>query len=62
METKKYSITGLSLAQYCIICNLVDIAKDIMQYDESLERYTDNGNFLYSLYEEDYQELMKMKL
>ena len=59
---RKVSITGLTLTQYSIICDIVHIVKDIMEWDETMQEYTDNDNFIYSMSEEEYKELQNIKL
>ena len=61
-KQKKLSITGLTPTQYEIIWDIVNRVKDIMTWDEDMQEYTDNDNFIYSMSEEEYQELMKIKL
>ena len=56
------SITGLTLTQYSIIVDIVNTVKDIMAWDEDMQEYTDHDNFLYSMSEEEYQELQNIKL
>ena len=56
------SITGLTLTQYSIILDIVHTVQDIMAWDEDMQEYTDHDNFLYSMSEEEYKELMKIKL
>ena len=56
------SITGLTLTQYSIILDIVHTVQDIMAWDDDMKEYTDHDNFLYSMSEEEYKELMKIKL
>lgn len=59
---KTYSITGLTLTQYSIICDIVHTVKEIMAWDEDMQEYTDHDNFIYSISEEEYKELQEIKL
>lgn len=59
---KKVSITGLTPTQYSIIVDIVNTVKDIMQWDEGMQEYTDHDNFIYSMDEEEYKELQKIRL
>lgn len=61
-KQRKVSITGLTLTQYSIICDIVHTVQDIMAWDEDMQEYTDHDNFLYSMTEEEYQELQNIKL
>ena len=56
------SITGLTLTQYSIICDIVRTVQDIMALDDDMQEYTDHDNFLYSMSEEEYKELQTIKL
>ncbi len=58
----KISITGLTPTQYSIILDIVNTVKEIMQWDEAMQEYTDHDNFLYSMSEEEYKELQNIKL
>ena len=59
---RKVSITGLTLTQYSIICDIVSRVKDIMAWDEDMQEYTDHDNFLYCMSEEEYQELQRINI
>lgn len=59
---RKVSITGLTLTQYSIICDIVSRVKDIMAWDEGMQEYTDHDNFLYCMSEEEYQELQRINI
>ena len=61
-KRRTVSITGLTLTQYSIICDLVNTAKAIMEWDEDMQEYTDHDNFLYSMDEDEYRELMTIKI
>ena len=61
-KQRTVSITGLTPTQYSIICDIVSTVKDIMAWDEDMQEYTDHDNFLYSMSEEEYQELQNIKL
>lgn len=61
-KKKTVSITGLTLTQYCIICDIVHTVQDIMAWDEDMQEYTDHDNFLYSMTEEEYKELKAIRL
>ena len=61
-KQKKLSIKGLTTTQYSIIYDIVSRVKDIMTWDEDMQEYTDNDNFVYSMSKEEYQELMKIEL
>lgn len=61
-KNKTVSITGLTLTQYSIICDIVHTVQDIMAWDEDMREYTDHDNFLYSMSEEEYKELKAIKL
>lgn len=61
-KQRKVSITGLTLTQYSIICDIVHTVQGIMAWDEDMQEYTDHDNFLYSMTEEEYQELQNIKL
>lgn len=61
-KQRKMSIKGLTLTQYSIICDIVRSVKEIMRWNEDMKEYTDHDNFIYSLSEEEYQELMNIEL
>ncbi len=61
-KKRTFSITGLTATQYGIIFDIVRTVQDIMVWDEHMQEYTDNDNFVYSLSEEDYKELKAIKL
>lgn len=61
-KQRKVSITGLTLTQYSIIVDIVNTVKDIMAWDDDMQEYTDHDNFLYSMTEDEYQELQNIKL
>ena len=61
-KNRTVTITGLTLTQYSIICDIVYTVQHIMAWDEDLQKYTDHDNFLYSMSEEEYKELKAIKL
>lgn len=61
-RTRKMSIKGLTLTQYCIIVDIVRTTQRIMAWDEYMQEYTDHDNFLLSLNEEEYKELLNINL
>ena len=61
-KNRTVTITGLTLTQYSIICDIVHKVQDIMAWDEDMQEYTDHDNFLYSMSEEEYKELKAIKL
>lgn len=58
----KLSIKGLTPTQYEIIWDIVSRVQDIMKWDEDMQMYTDNGNFLYAITEEEHKELQAIIL
>lgn len=63
MATRKtVSIKGLTPTQYSIIVDIVNGVKDVMEWDDDMQEYTDHDNFIYSMSEEEYKELQKIKL
>lgn len=61
-RNKKVSITGLTPTQYNIICDIVSRVKDIMEWDEFMQEYTDHDNFIYTMDKDEYEELQNIIL
>lgn len=59
---RTYSIKGLTLTQYSIICDIVHEVQLIMKWDEDMQEYTDQDNFIYSISEEEFQELQAIDI
>ena len=59
---RTYSIKGLTLTQLSIISDIVHEVQFIMKWDEDMQEYTDHDNFLYSMSEEEYQELQAINI
>lgn len=59
---RKVSITGLTLTQYSILCDILNATKDCMEWDEGMQEYTDGGNFIYSMTKEEYEQMQNIKM
>lgn len=61
-KSGKVTIRGLSQDEYYILTSILNRVKEIMQYDEDLDEFTDHDNFLYSLSEDEYKILMGIQI
>lgn len=53
---------SITTEQMCMIQAVIERLQNVLEWDEDMEKYTDNGNFCISLNEENYKTLMSIKL
>ena len=61
-KQQKMTITNLTPTQFSIIFDIISTVKDIMEWDEDVQEFTDHDNFIYSMSKEEHDELMAIEL
>lgn len=61
MATKKITIK-VTPEEYSILLDILSSVKDIMQWDDTMQEYTDHDNFVYCMSKEEYETLQRMTI
>lgn len=61
MATKKVTIK-VTPDEYSILLDILSSVKEIMEWDEGMQEYTDHDNFVYCMSKEEYETLQKMNI
>lgn len=61
MATKKVTIK-VTPDEYSILLDILSSVKEIMQWDDDMQEYTDHDNFVYSMSKEEYETLQRMTI